>query len=650
MKWRSWPAYLRRLINAPVVSLKMEDGYPSALIYWWLMDAGVWYAAILAGMSVGASQFASFLVAGGVNYWYRVRTEISAAGRPARWAAVSPALVGLLVLFLRSGVLELLLQGWQLPTYAGVMFTVIVSGLLVQVGNSLCVSGQWRPLVIAIAGYALLLRLVYGAQVELMPEEAYYWNYSRHLDIGYLDHPPMVAWLIRVGTILWGNTEFGVRFGALCSGVVASFFLFRLARNLFGEANALIVLVFAQALPFFFLSGMLMTPDAPLTAAWAASLYFLERALVGGRSSAWIWAGLSLGVGLLSKYTIGLVGLAAFIFMLLDPPSRRWFRRWEPYAAVLIAALVFAPVIVWNAQHDWASFAFQTSRRLAERPRFSLHSLVGSAILLITPTGLLAVGAAFVRGQQQSTAVQGAPGPATARPWRFVQLSLFVPLAVFCIFSLRHKVKLDWTGASWVAALPAMAFGIAQAHGTRLSSSRRWLRAAWPPTIAAMLLIYGAGLYHLVLGIPGVGYSTHPELIPVGWRDLGRQIDGVAAGVRAKYGDDSLVVGMDRYAIASELAFYSSDQSKAVAETSSRHFFGNVGLMYEQWFPRKLETGRTMVLVAWDNEALRAPRVENNFEELEPVREGELVRNGKVVRPYYVRTAHGYRSLVEKTR
>jgi dolichol-phosphate mannosyltransferase len=503
-------------------------------------------------------------------------------------------------------------------------------------------AAPWRALAIGLVAYMFLLRFLYGTQVELMPEEAYYWNYSRHLDIGYLDHPPLVAWLIRAGTTLFGNTEFGVRFGALCCGVAASFFLFRLTRNLFGEPSALLALVLAQALPFFFLSGTLMTPDAPLTAAWAASLYFLERALIAGRSGAWIWAGLSLGLGLLSKYTIGLLGLSTFVFMVVDPPSRHWFRRWEPYAAALIAAVVFSPVIVWNAHHDWASFVFQTSRRLAERPRFSLHKLIGAAMVLITPTGLVAVWAAFTREQPQPTTAIGTP--AMARAWRLMRLSVIVPLVVFFFFSLRHDIKLDWTGAPWVAALPLMALGISERRGSGVSGARRWLYAAWPPTIIAMLLIFSAGLYYLVLGIPGVGYTEHAELIPVGWRDFGRQIDGIAADVRAKYGDDSLVVGMDRYAIASELAFYSNDQSKSIAGTSTGYLFDGMGLMYEQWFPARLQAGRTLLLVAWSSDALTPASLEKHIEGLEPMGEGVLLRHGRFVRRYYFRVVHGYRS------
>ena len=492
---------------------------------------------------------------------------------------------------------------------------------------------RWRVFVVALIGYAFFLRLIFSAQIELLPEEAYYWNYSRHLDIGYLDHPPMVAWLIRLGTDLFGNGEFGVRFGALVCGTVTAFFAYRLARNLFGEDTALIALAISQLLPFFFLSGMLMTPDAPLTAAWAASLYFLERALFGARPWAWAWAGLTLGLGLISKYSIGLLALATVMFMVLDPPSRRWFRRWEPYAGILVAAAVFSPVVIWNAEHEWASFLFQTARRLSESPRFSLHKLVGSALVLLTPTGFIAVGAALME--------TCAP---MHRSWRFLCVGVLVPMSVFVVFSLRHEVKLDWTGAPGVCAIPLLAFGLAAARsGT--SGARQWLRTAWPVTFVTLLVLYTAGFYHLSEGIPGVGYTRHTEWLPVEWRDFGQQIDGIAAGVRTQYGENLLVVGMDRYAIASELAFYSSDQGNAVTSRSSWHLFDDTGLMYEQWFPPRLQAGRTLLLVAWDPADLAAPRLENRVEQLEPVHDGFLTRDGSVVRRFYYRVARGYRYL-----
>jgi dolichol-phosphate mannosyltransferase len=503
----------------------------------------------------------------------------------------------------------------------------------------------WRVLAGGVVTLAFLMRLVYGAQVELLPEEAYYWNYSQHLDFGYLDHPPMVSWLISLGTAVFGNSEFGVRIGALCCGAISSFYMYRLARDLFGEPSALVAVVLLQALPFFFFAGMLMTPDAPLTAAWVATFYHIERAVIAGRGKAWWGVGVCFGLGLLSKYTIGLLGASTLIFMLLDARASRWLRRPEPYAAALLALALFSPVIFWNAHHDWASFAFQTSRRLADPPRFALPHFMGSILVLLTPTGLVAAGIMLLGRRPDAFTVEGAGDK--ARAWRLIQVSIVVPLAVFVVFSLRHEVKLDWTGAPWVASLPALAFGVVQSGGRLRQGARAWVRGAWAPTIIVLLLIYGAGLEYLVLGLPGVGYTRHTELVPVGWRDFGDQIHAIAQDAGKASGSEPLIVGMDRYAIASEVAFYSLDRSRSVAGTSSGHLFGAVGLMYETWFPREQQQGRNMLLVAWNREDLAQDRVAASVSRLEPIHTGALMRGDELIRLYYYRMADGYRGITE---
>jgi dolichol-phosphate mannosyltransferase len=629
-----------------------------------LLDVALFCALIGTGVPLRSSHMASFAAAMALNYILKLRSTVVARGRTTDWSLHCRLLVvSLMALFLRGGVLGLLSLRWGWPAQVSIVFAVL-AGLAVTTSGyaqalSLGEGGARARWAIGLITYAFMLRLVYLGSVELLPEEAYYWNYSRHLDIGYLDHPPMVAWLIKLGTAVFGQSQFGIRVGALCCAALASAFIYRLTRNLFGEASALAALVLAQVLPFFFLSGLLMTPDAPLTAAWAASLYYLERALVAERSTAWWGVGLALGAGAISKYSIGLLIPVTLAFMLWDNQARRWWRRWEPYVAALLALAVFSPVILWNAQHEWASFAFQTSRRLAEAPRFALHKLVASALVLITPTGVLAAAAALIGakpaaaggGQDRSRgdgaghgSGNGSGGGDGARRRLFISFAVLVPLAVFAIFSLRHEVKLDWTGAPWIAALPIMAVGISATGGT-LSGLRAWIRAAWTPTLVTMLLIYGAGLHYLVLGLPGVGYGKHIELAPVGWRDLSRRITDTAATVREETGTDPLIVGMDRYAIASELAFYGAEHTKSVVETSSAHLFEGIGLMYERWTPADLQEGRTLLLVAWDPRDITGETVESHAERLGPVQDEVLTRDGRVVRHYYHRLAYNYRTI-----
>jgi dolichol-phosphate mannosyltransferase len=609
-----------------------------------LIDVAIFCALTADGLSLRSSHIASFTAAMALNYLLKVRSTIVADKLTRDWRLHGRLLVvAFMALFLRGGVLGLLSLDWGWPAQVSILFAVL-AGLAVTIpGYSHALSpaeGGARALAIGLIVYSFALRLVYLGSVELIPEEAYYWNYSRHLDIGYLDHPPMVAWLIRLGTAAFGQSQFGVRIGALCCGVVASAFTYRLTRNLFGEASALASLVLAQTLPFFFLSGLLMTPDAPLTAAWAAALYFLERALVAGRSRAWWCAGLALGAGLISKYSIGLLVPVTLAFMVWDPKSRRWWLRWEPYVAALLALAIFSPVILWNAQHDWASFTFQTTRRLAETSKFALHKLVASSLVLITPTGLLAVAAALMGAKP---AAAGHDDDSSRRRL-FISVSVLVPLAVFAVFSLRHEVKLDWTGAPWTAALPLMAVGMITT-GAGVRGIRAWIRAAWAPTLVTMLLIYGAGLHYLVLGLPGLGYSKHIELIPVGWRDFGRQVVDTAAEFRRQTGGDPLIVGMDRYAIASEAAFYGAERTKSVVETSSVHLFEGIGLMYQRWTPAELQEGRTLLLVAWDPQDLTGKIIESHAERLGPVQVDVLARDGQVVRHYYHRIAYNYRRI-----
>jgi dolichol-phosphate mannosyltransferase len=599
-----------------------------------LVDVLFCCALFGAGASLRAGHMASFALAMALNYLLKVRPVLVSQARTRDWRLhCRLGVVALLALFLRGGVLGLLALTWDWPAPIAIV-PAVLAGLAITVPGyrfALTPAAGAAPVpVVGLIVYALALRLVYLGSVELLPEETYYWNYSRHLDIGYLDHPPMVAWLIRLGTAVFGQTEFGVRMGAYGCGIVASTFVFRLTRNLYGESSAPAAVALAQVLPYFFLSGLLMTPDAVLVAAWAASLYYLERALLAGRDSAWFGVGIALGVGCISKYSIGLLVPVMLAFMLCDPRARRSWRRWEPYGAALIALAIFSPVIVWNAQHDWASFAFQTSRRLAESPRFALHKLIAAALVLITPVGVVAIAAELLRTDGD------------ARRERFVRLAVLVPLTVFAIFSLRHEVKLDWTGAPWTAALPLMAAGMV-AGAAPMSGIRAWTRRAWEPTLFTVLLIYGAGLHYLVLGLPGLGYGKHIELVPVGWREFSRQIEARAAKIRAETGAAPLIVGMDRYAIASELAFY-GDEHPAV-ETSSAHLFDGVGLMYERWTPARRQEGRTLLLVAWQPEDLTSRFVASHAERLGPVEEEILTRDGQFVRHYYQRLAYNYRSI-----
>ena len=501
-------------------------------------------------------------------------------------------------------------------------------------------SPLWKEPALLLAGAFFLLRIAYLPWINLFPEEAYYWNYAQHLDIGYLDHPPMVAWLIALGTRIGGQTEFGVRLGALVCSAVTSFFAWRLSARLYGRRAGMAAALLTQSLPFFFMAGWIMTPDAPLTACWAATLYFLARVCFDHADHApraWLGVGLCLGLGLLSKYTVALLGPAAMLFLLLDAPSRGWWRRWEPYAAAGLAVLIFSPVIRWNLAHHGASFAFQGTARLRAHAEFSLPALLGSVLLMLTPVGVWLAARAWRRGGAATAAVLDGE----RRRWLFAWVFTLVPLAVFVAFSLTHRVKLNWTGPLWLALVPALA---AQIAGDGPGAPAAGLRRAWRITVTALAVLSLGLLQYLSFGVPGVRYARNIALLPVGWAQLGGELEREQAAVRQAGGERVLIVGMDRDFIASEAAFYHAGRPGGVAEVTGAHLFGSVSLMYAYWFPPAELEGTSLVLASFEREWLDSRAVQRHCAALEPIRQHTLVVNGQPVCAYYTRVALGYHS------
>src|SRR3984957_1392886 len=221
------------------------------------------------------------------------------------------------------------------------------------------------PRLMIVAAAACLglraVRLWLIGRVELTFDEAYYTLRPRSPAWGYLDHPPAIAAWIRASTDLFGPSEFGVRalntlIFAAQPGVVGG-----LAWRLFEsrEVTALAALLWVS-MPLV-AAAPLATPDAPLTIFWTLALAGLVE-VWRGRAPGWIVVGLALGLGLLSKFTAVFLGAGIVLAMLLTPSLRSWFFRPAPYLAALVALAVFSPFLLWNARHDWATFAKQFGR------------------------------------------------------------------------------------------------------------------------------------------------------------------------------------------------------------------------------------------------------------------------------------------------
>ncbi|WP_181592443.1 glycosyltransferase family 39 protein [Rhizobium tropici] len=606
-----------------------------------LLDLLVVACAQTLGADIMVAHLSGFCIATACNYFGHAYFSFQgrAKSRNQIWRH---AVVAILALALRGGTIATG-SDLGLPMLAVVSAGITCGGIVSYIGTNFYVFRRdglqpaktgWKMATIALVCYVMLLRIAYIGDVDVLPQEAYYWNYSQHPAWGYLDHPPMVAWLIWIGTTVFGDNEFGVRIGATLCWAITAYFIFRLTDGLFGQMAAFLSILLLSTLPFFFAIGSVTTPDAPLTAAWAGALYFLVRAVFYNRAMAWLGVGICIGLGMLSKYTIALLAPATLVFLLLHPASRKWLTSCWPYLGAVVAAVLFAPVIGWNATHEWASFEFQGSARWSFADTvFSTHTLLLFIAILLGPLGLLLLGKAiqrFRRTHDQAT---------THGQEIFAAVFTFVPLIVFIFFSLFHSVKLNWTGPVWLAMVPVMAKVVDTAIST--GAMPRFLTAV-KTLMICNVLFFAALLHYVALGLPFVGYGNGIRGLPVAWEEFTSAAEEIKARVVAQTRSRPVLVGMDKYNIASELAFYSKGRT-SLDDITSQNLFGGLGLMFKFWRKEPVADGSTVIMYGFKEDSLPADWLSDWFDSLGPLTSRTVYKDDAPAGQFYYRVGYGFR-------
>lgn len=464
-------------------------------------------------------------------------------------------------------------------------------------------------------------------QGRLLVEEAYYWNYAQHLDWSYLDHPPMVALLIKVFTSLLGSYEFSVRAASLFCWALTSFFSYQLC-ELIQKRSGVYAIFLLAIMPFFFFQSIIITPDVPLITAWSACLYFLYRALVLEKAQAWYYAGLCLGLGLLSKYTIGLIVLPAFLYVLSQAKARYWLRRKEPYLGLVLASMIFSPVIYWNAQHEWVSFIFQSSRRLNATTSIDIHNLAWVILFFITPMG--------VWGLFDLAKKNPAPNSLAPEKKRFLRYFTFSPLAFFALYSLNHAVNFNWSGPLFLALIPWLAFII---------THQPLKRTLW--FSGSLFILIGYSALVLTIAFNKSSFIQEKVLLKViAWDNLVQELNTIAAQQEQKTQRPIVFVPLDNYPLSSELAFYQplllkKGLIKKSYPSLGAHIFNRESLMYRYWADEKLLAGAQLILIAKEAWRFADPEVTQKLKKSSPLKQLWSTGQGQQLKniPYYYELA-----------
>jgi undecaprenyl-diphosphatase len=482
--------------------------------------------------------------------------------------------------------------------------------------------------VAAVLGMLTLLRLAYLAwgNLDLSPDEAHYWEWSRRLDLSYYSKGPLIAYLIAGLTGVFGTSAFGIRVGAVGLSLVGSWALYRLGRELYGrpEPGALAA-IGLQVTPLVWAGSLLMTIDSPFVVAWTLGLWAAHRALGGGGAGAWGLLGLSIGVGSLAKYSMlfALPGLALYLWR--APERRSALTGIGPLLAALAALAAFVPVLVWNARAGWLS-----ARHVANQGKGGgltlehLAEFLGSQALVLSPlvAGLLAWGLwvgireGLVRGRE---------------PYRFL-LSFSAPvLGAYLLVALQGKVQANWAAAAYPSLALATAGLLLErrailAPGSRLAQTRLLAGA-----LVVALAMTVAGHATERLGLPR---QLDPTIRLRGWDELGQ---AVGAAVEAMPDPRRTFLVSDRYQVTSELAFYTPGRPPAYNFNLGRRLN-----QYDLWEGPDTRLGWDAVYVKEGRGPLDE-RVRAAFDRVDPPTVVEIRRGERIVRAFSVYRGYGFR-------
>ena len=352
------------------------------------------------------------------------------------------------------------------------------------------------------------LRLVMAAVLPLSADEAYYWLWSKHLAAGYYDHPPAIAFVIRFGTLLLGDSELGVRLGGVLLSILATWFVWRTGQLILKDDRRarLAALLFNLTL-MIGVEMLAATPDTLSVSATAGFLFFLAKVEDTGDGRWWLGVGLKGGLGLLAKYSGLFVGLGALVWLLARPRARAFLKTPWPWAGALLALVIFLPNLWWQSNHHWMTFVFQFGRVTGGHltGRYLLE-FVGAQLGLATPFILVLM-------------IWGGMRAGHRHDPRFLLLCLILPaLVYFLIHTLHDRVQGNWPCFLYpmLAILAADAFG----HDEERWVSRWVSRLAMP--VAALVLV--AAYLQASTGLLPLKGDPLARLLGTGMRETAGQI------------------------------------------------------------------------------------------------------------------------------
>jgi len=520
-----------------------------------------------------------------------------------------------------------------------------------------------RRLILFFLAALTLLRLLYIGQLELSPDEAYYYQWSERLDWSYFSKGPGVAATLWLSTHLFGVSEFGIRIFSPLLSLGTSLLLLSFARRLYGESVAIWTVLMVNVTPIFTVGSLVMTIDPLSIFFWMAALYTCWLALERSPDFTRWWpaTGALIGLGFLAKYTNAMQLLSIVLLLALTPKYRREFRRPGFYAMLGVFLIFTAPPIIWNAQHDWITLHHLTVRGGLQKawsfdPREFLDFLgahFGVYSPLIFAGMLVAIWWGWKRAEH------------SFKP-RFL-LAFTLPLFVLYFYlSLKQSGEANWTAPATLSLAV-----LAGALWHERAQEKLWVRRA---VVAAFVVSFLISILAMDAELPrrlGLRYSydLDPSERLRGWRSAAEKVGVVRSEFEASFGQPVFLIA-NKYGSAASLAFYLSDQRIErpghpplyVPESpapENQYFFwprydenvpvepGSVPKeeFYTEEGGESLFIGRTALYITDRAEERPPSSIKRGFERVEMIRCIDFQRRGLPLRQLRVFACYNYRQI-----
>jgi len=392
----------------------------------------------------------------------------------------------------------------------------------------------------------IVLAASYNFSLPLHPDEAYYWQWSRHLALSYYDGPPLMAYLIRIITMLVGSTAFGVKLTAVILTSIGVYFIYRLSCIIFNERIAHVALLITITSPLIQANYLASTLDPALFCFWSMTLYYFYIAILKNSIKYRYVTSISFGLTMLAKYPGVLLGVALFMYLLISKQYRKELKNIHWYLGIIIALLIFSPVLIWNWQHDFVGFIYQYNHGIAKEKIFQWELMM---LFIVGQVGaanpLCFIGTFYFCLRYWKEIYQN-------EKLLFLATPFLVTFSFFFYEGLFKHSEVNWPACAYISSSILLAYYIVQ-HKKKI--------------LYGLILILNIVLA-IVLRFPNLTPFLPNQAILIrpffGYHELMEQAN-------AAYHPGDIIIS-NSYQIASEAAFYLKGQPQSYILNDTREY------------------------------------------------------------------------------